>query len=378
MRVGRVFLAQADSRTSGICASAGDCRSKTLQAHRQAALWPQEKSGARRARAPAQHEQCELLPGYLPSAPEVDGSDLLALVPQLPADHQSGLTIMGFLLRGERFAGRPASSRRYPASEFQIPLLRVLVPQTVQLVQPCIGRVTLVDLEVLDIGAVGRDERAPARQPVRPVEYLPLLCRPDGDLARLPPFRPGILQHHSVAAVGIHGLEFDRFLTPQAKGALQLQAHPDVRIPHPGQGLRVEGPGFGKIGHILSVRDAVMGVVVCQYPGSPYFLSPPAEGRQPVLDSAGREALALPLFDQGIDVTSLQFCGMELLVAQRIELIGHQAENPGAVRLIGIAPVPVTDTELLELVVEITHGSPLPPHGWRRYSCMVSHERSQW
>jgi hypothetical protein len=123
----------------------------------------------RRARASALHENCELLPGCLPSAPEVDGCNLLALVPQLPADYQPGLTIMSFLLWGERFARRPASSRRCPASEFQIPLLRVLVPQTVQLVQPGVGRMALVDLEVLDIGPLRRNERVPPRQPVRPV-----------------------------------------------------------------------------------------------------------------------------------------------------------------------------------------------------------------
>ena len=54
--------------------------------------------------------KCELLPGCRPSAPEVDGGDLLALVPQLPADYQPGLTIMGFLLRGEHFASKPAIS----------------------------------------------------------------------------------------------------------------------------------------------------------------------------------------------------------------------------------------------------------------------------
>jgi hypothetical protein len=109
-RVGSVFLAQADCSIGVTCASTGDCRSKTLNAYRLAALWPGEKSGARRARAPVLHEQCEPLPGCLPSGPEVDGCDLLALVLQFPADYQPGLTIMGFLLRGERFAGRPASS----------------------------------------------------------------------------------------------------------------------------------------------------------------------------------------------------------------------------------------------------------------------------
>jgi hypothetical protein len=59
-----------------------------------------------------------------------------------------------------------------------------------------------------------------------------------------PPFCPGILQHHSTATVGIHGLEFDRLLTPQAKGALQLQAHPHIWITYLDQGIWVEEPGF--------------------------------------------------------------------------------------------------------------------------------------
>ena len=53
------------------------------------------------------------------------------------------------------------------------------------------------------------------------------------DLARLSALGPAVFQHQVIALVGVARLQLDGLLTPEPKGLLQLEAHPDVVVLDP-------------------------------------------------------------------------------------------------------------------------------------------------
>ncbi len=82
----------------------------------------------------------------------------------------------------------------------------------------------------------------------------------DGNLARAAPLRPGGLEDQAIAMIGLERFDFQGFFAPEAKGALQLEAHPHVRIADADE--LVEGQ-IARLGHLrdgLSLRHAIGGV----------------------------------------------------------------------------------------------------------------------
>ena len=77
--------------------------------------------------------------------PQIDGGDLLALMAQLPADHQAHLPIQSFLLRGQRPGGGAAGRRGRPAGQFPVAGLGVGMAQPVEAGQTGVGGVPFVE-----------------------------------------------------------------------------------------------------------------------------------------------------------------------------------------------------------------------------------------
>ena len=93
--------------------------------------------------------------------PEIDRRDLLALMAKLAADGQPLLVVPRLLRRGQLTTRRAPGRRRGPPRQFLITLLGIGVTQAVQLVQSSLGRLSLINLHMLHIGALGRNQGAP-------------------------------------------------------------------------------------------------------------------------------------------------------------------------------------------------------------------------
>jgi hypothetical protein len=124
----------------------------------------------------------------------IHGNDLRSLVPNLPADGQPRLAIQSSLSGAEHFRWRTAGGRGLPAGQFFIPVLCVLVSQPVELGQPGVGRVALVDAQLLAVVALARDEGPAPGKAVRSNEYIALRLCPHRDRPRLAALGPGRLE----------------------------------------------------------------------------------------------------------------------------------------------------------------------------------------
>ena len=77
--------------------------------------------------------------------PEVDVGDADALVTEFAGDCQPRFAVRVSLIRIEILPTGAAGDRRPPSGQIKIAILRVLVPQSVQLRQPGVGGLPLVD-----------------------------------------------------------------------------------------------------------------------------------------------------------------------------------------------------------------------------------------
>lgn len=74
---------------------------------------------------------------------------------------------------------RPACCRCLPSRQYLIPYLRIPMPQPVHIAQPRGLALSIVDMPLLDVGLISRDQRAGAGQSAGIVEDNALLRRGD-------------------------------------------------------------------------------------------------------------------------------------------------------------------------------------------------------
>jgi len=108
-----------------------------------------------------------------------------------------------------------------------------------------------------------------------------------------------------IAPVCIAGLELYGFFSAQAKRGLQLQAHAHMDI---GDLIKCwsQFAGLADVGHITAFSHAKLCVVHRKDASLADLLGPPAQMREPILDSARRQTFALPAIQQRLDVVALE------------------------------------------------------------------------
>ena len=84
------------------------------------------------------------------------------------------------------------------------------------------------------------------------------------------------------------------------------------------------------------------------------LLCPPANRRQTVLHRPCRQPLALPVFDQRLDVLGFERLGAHMSITQVVKLIGDLRQQTLPVPLGRKTAVPVAAANLFELVVQIS------------------------
>ncbi len=131
-----------------------------------------------------------------------------------------------------------------------------------------------------------RNQGSLAGQSMGLIQYLPLFFSSHWNRPCLSAFGPCLLEQDMVTSIGITRHEFDRLFTPQAKGLLQFQTHPDTRVTYSIQIRGSHGLGLGALDYELSIRDPVV-IIRAGHDILPIdFLGPPANGRESILDRA--------------------------------------------------------------------------------------------
>ena len=109
--------------------------------------------------------------------------------------------------------------------------------------KPRVPRLGLVDLQLLPVVAVRRDQRAAADQRAHLVEEPALFVLQHRDLARPAAFRGRRIEHDLRAPVRIRRREFDRLLPAQPERQLHLKRQAHMHVPHLGQLRRWQAAG---------------------------------------------------------------------------------------------------------------------------------------
>ena len=147
-------------------------------------------------------------------ASQIRGRDRFTTVAELTTDDHPRV-VVGFALLGRQLRpGRPAHGRAGKARQLQKAVLRIGMPQPVQMGESCLAGPVLIAVQLHHIALVGRDQGAPLGQRFGLVQQRALGRRPNGNLPGTPTFRPGALQDEPGALVCLHGMDFDRLLAP--------------------------------------------------------------------------------------------------------------------------------------------------------------------
>jgi hypothetical protein len=123
-------------------------------------------------------------------APQVNHRDLYSVVPQLVADDLSCHGIANLLIRCQHSTRRATGCRAFEPCQVLESSLCVMVSQTVHAAEAGGLALSVVDLALLDVGPVRRNERSRTRELVRLVERLSLLSSNDGYRPFVASFRP--------------------------------------------------------------------------------------------------------------------------------------------------------------------------------------------
>ena len=141
---------------------------------------------------------------------------------------------------------------------------------------------------------MGWDQGSEAGKASCPLEYLSLGFCSDWDGSGLAALGPTGLELDMVAFVCVAWLELHGLFPSQAKGPLQLQAHPHVFVFYLVKLVVCEVLGFILVGHKASVRDAVILVGSCNDILLVDLVGPPSDRGHPIFDRSDREAFYLP------------------------------------------------------------------------------------
>src|SRR3569832_1171882 len=299
------------------------------------------------------------------SATEIDRRNLLPLVSELVTDNEAGDAIAFFLTGRKVMGGGTACRRHRPTGQCLVTYLRVVMSQAVELRQPGTGGVPFIDAELLDVVARARDQGAEACQAVGALQDRALLVGPDRVRAGAAALGPGRLQGKVIAPIGVARLELERLLPAQAEGGLEREARADMLVGDLRERLVRERRRLGGVADVDAPLDTVVIVVLGDDATFPYLVRPPAQDTHAVFDGAGGEGLALPVFKEGLDVFGFQALGVHVAIAEVVQLIGHELEDAMAVLPGGETAINMGVTELLELVVQVSHCRPPAIGCWR-------------
>lgn len=128
------------------------------------------------------------------SPAEIDGCNLDALVAEFPADLLACYGIDGALVRRQLSAGEAACGRRCPAGQYLVAGLCIGMAQPVHGAKA--GRLALavIDMALLDVAPMRRDQRAGAGKGVGLVQHGALFGRGDRNRPFPAAFAPGALE----------------------------------------------------------------------------------------------------------------------------------------------------------------------------------------
>ena len=166
-----------------------------------------------------------------------------------------------------------------PASELQIALLGIGVAQAVHFRKSGIGRVPLVDPQVVDILSVVGNHAPPASELLGLFQQISLLLGSDGHGTPPAPLGPAGPEQQVIAPVRPAGMDLEGFLPPQAEGLLQSQAHAHILVPDQGELFSIEISGLALLGRELPVRDPVEVIGAGDHASMVNFLRPPAQNQ---------------------------------------------------------------------------------------------------
>ncbi len=113
------------------------------------------------------------------SGSQIDRCHSQSFMPEFAADLLPGVLVTHSMVCTELGSARTAHRRRLPPRQRLIPHLRIPMPQTVHVAQPCRLALPVVDVPLLDVGFVRGDQRAQPCQSVRFVQHRPLFRRRD-------------------------------------------------------------------------------------------------------------------------------------------------------------------------------------------------------
>ena len=223
-------------------------------------------------------------------------------------------------------------------------------------VQARLARLALVDLELLPVAALGRDQGAATHQAARLVEQRALRVVAHRHLARAPALGRRALQPDARTPIVARGPELDRLLPAQPERRLQAQRHRDVRVLDERQLLRIEHGAAVLVRHVLAVGDAELAV------GGHHARAadpprPPADVRGPVLHCSDRAPLALPLLDQRHHVLAPEPGRPQPLEAELVQGVRGLRQRVGARRARAVGAVVVRLLQALEVEVQVAHRS---------------------
>lgn len=183
-------------------------------------------------------------------------------------------------LGGHLLPGFAAGQRAGEPGEGLVAALGIGVAEPVGVSEACLVGLVLIAFELLDIGELGRDQRAlPLDEGGDVLQRVALLQRGDGHCSRAATFGPAALECDLVSAHGDLRPELDRFLTAQAEGDLQQERGLDVRAFDGLEFCRVEGLG-AVARDLAALGHAIGGVVAADHVRLADFLGPPAQPAQ--------------------------------------------------------------------------------------------------
>lgn len=243
------------------------------------------------------------------------------------------------------------------ARQGEVALLGVGMAEPVRVAQSRLEGLIFIASELFGVGAVGRDQRAVARDQAADVhQHSALGFRNNGYRSCATAFRPTGLEHDAVCLDRIRRLKLDRLFTAQAERDLEQDRCPDqwARDLLELSGIEFAGTvdrRFGLLG------QSVGGIVTFDDVGLVDAIGPPSEPGKAVADGGVIQVITLPVFDQRVDVPCLERAGTRQAVAKSPQISGHRGEAAQSVLLCAVGAVAVMTAHAAQVHREIVHQS---------------------
>ena len=199
---------------------------------------------------------------------------------------------------------------------------------------------------LLDVGALGRNQRTSPGNPAELGQDLSLRQCLHGHCSGLPTLGPVRLEYDPVAALSVARPELDGLFSAKTEGPLQLERDADSGVGDSFQLVPGYVSGLARGGGICRALDPVVRIVAGDNRGFVDFFRPPAENRELVLKRPGAPTLRTPVRDQRFDVLGLQPLRIHQVIAELAQGPSRSDERKPPIRSRRVAPVGIPGAEI--------------------------------